>query len=248
MRILCAVVLLTAIAYGQNTTRVFKLTPPTTPQNLQEVVNAIRTITLIDKVYMQADAGAITVSGTADQVDLAAWLVNFMDTAPGGSTQRYTMAGVDDTVRSGGSQVRIFYVHPTATQRDLQDIINAVRTVADVARMYQYWKTHTIALRGTTGQVALAEWLVTKLDQPPTPGAPPAVFTAEADSPRQQDTAARVVYLSDSSGAEDIQRAVNEIRKDLQVMKIYPCFAARAVALRTTDAKASEAERMLAQH
>ena len=63
MRILCMVGLCVALAYGQNTKRTFTLAAADTPQNVKEMVNAIRVITQIEPIYTQLDARTITVSG-----------------------------------------------------------------------------------------------------------------------------------------------------------------------------------------
>jgi hypothetical protein len=60
----------------------------------------------------------------------------------------------------------VYYFTHGETQQDLQEIINLIRTTADTQRIFPYAARSAIALRGSAAQIALAEWLIQKLDKP----------------------------------------------------------------------------------
>jgi general secretion pathway protein D len=65
--------------YEEHVTRVFYLQNLTTPQELQEALSAVRTISDVRKVFPYAAQNAILVRGTYDQVLLAEKLINDID-------------------------------------------------------------------------------------------------------------------------------------------------------------------------
>jgi hypothetical protein len=84
-RILFATALLACVAFGQSTTspsRTFYFSHAATPQILQEAVNTIRSVGNIRDVTSDAAKQAITVTGTTDQLSLAAWICNELDQTP----------------------------------------------------------------------------------------------------------------------------------------------------------------------
>lgn len=62
--------------------------------------------------------------------------------------------------------VRTFYLSNVATATDLQDVVNALRTVLDLQRIQQLPSQNAIVVRGTPDQLALAEKLIGDLDKP----------------------------------------------------------------------------------
>src|SRR5215831_4773687 len=84
-RIFFATALFACAAFGQSTTspsRTFYFSHPATPQTLQEAVNTIRSVGDIRDVTSDAAKQAITVTGTTDQLSLAAWICNELDQTP----------------------------------------------------------------------------------------------------------------------------------------------------------------------
>ncbi|MGH9614480.1 MAG: hypothetical protein ACRD4P_15520, partial [Bryobacteraceae bacterium] len=61
---------------------------------------------------------------------------------------------------------KVFYLHNISTTQELQEVVNAVRTVTDLRRIFQYAALNAVIVRGNVGQVALAEKLFHDLDKP----------------------------------------------------------------------------------
>jgi hypothetical protein len=160
-------ILLAAGAWGQTTTsqggsQVFHFTYAQSPVDIQQVTNTIRTVGEITQAFLNSDAKTLTVSGTTAQIALAAWMFSVMDQpAPANlATQEYRPAGsVNDVVRM------LYSTHPQ-TPTSFQEIVNAVRTIPEMTKVFPYSAQNAIVMRGTDNEAAMAEWLFHQLDLP----------------------------------------------------------------------------------
>jgi len=64
---------------GDDVARVFEMTYPETPQQLQEIVTLIRSVGDIQRLFVYVARRAVVLRATAERVALAAWLVNELD-------------------------------------------------------------------------------------------------------------------------------------------------------------------------
>ena len=98
--------------------------------------------------------------GTADQIAIAEWLFNDLDKQsqnPG--THELRLPGGGDDV------VRVFYLTHAGTPQRLQEIATEVRSMAEIRRLFIYKAPSAMALRGTAGQIALADRLIQERDR-----------------------------------------------------------------------------------
>jgi general secretion pathway protein D len=61
---------------------------------------------------------------------------------------------------------KVFYLANVSTPQELQEIVNAVRSVADIQRFFPYNAQNAIIAKGSADQVALAEKILHDLDKP----------------------------------------------------------------------------------
>jgi len=225
--------------------RLFYLTHSETPQEVQEFVNVIRTMTDIQRVFAYAPRRAISLRGTSDQVAVAEWLFSRLDNPVDAQTAKpaaYEFPGPTGAVDA----VRVFYFVHNETPQDLQRMINLIRTTTDIQRIFPYAARGAIALRGTSDQMALAEWLVGRLDK--------AVITqtnrVEAYAPPTTSgrrDAVRLFFFADNETPEDLQQMINLIRTTTDIQRIFPYAARRAIALRGTTDQMALAEWLVGQ-
>jgi len=64
------------------------------------------------------------------------------------------------------SVIKTFYLSNLSQPTELQDVVNAMRTILEVQRIQQLPSQNAIVVRGTPDQVALAEKLVDDIDKP----------------------------------------------------------------------------------
>jgi hypothetical protein len=147
-----------------NVVSVFYVPHTETVQNLQEVATVVRSIGEIRRLFTYHAPRAIVVRGTAEQIDLAEWLVHELDqpaNAATSVTREYMVPGPGDP----DNVVRVFSLKHAATQQRLQEIAVQVRTMTQVRRLFTYNAPRIIALRGTPGQVEQANQMIGERDR-----------------------------------------------------------------------------------
>jgi len=60
---------------------------------------------------------------------------------------------------------RTFYLQNVQTQQELQEIVNAVRTIADINKVYPYLAQSAVVVRGEADKVELASKIIRDLDK-----------------------------------------------------------------------------------
>ncbi len=85
--------------------------------------------------------------------------------------------------------VKVFYVTNATSVQEFQEIATAIRTVAEIRRVFTYNAQKAMVVRGTMDQVELAEKLVHDLDKPKSEVIVDVVVM-EANSARTRDLAA----------------------------------------------------------
>jgi hypothetical protein len=245
-------VLFASVASGQapaqqSVDRVFHFTHVETPQGFQEIATVMRTVGEIRQLSVSMAARALAMRGTADQIAVAAWLFNELD-KPSSGTQESQNSGRHEYRVPGSSDdvVRVFFLTHMDTAQGLQEIVTALRTVAEIQRIFSCNATRALALRGTADQMVQAEWLLNALDRP-SGGAleSQSLSTREYRGPGSNDDVARVFYVTHSDTAQGLQEIVTTIRTIADIQRIFLCSASRALALRGTADQVARAERLI---
>lgn len=95
--------------------------------------------------------------------------------------------------------VKTFYVTNATSVQEFQEIAVAIRTVADIRRVFTYNAQKAMIVRGTLDAVALAEKLVHDLDKPKSEVVVD-VIVMEANSSHTRDLAASLVNAAGQAG------------------------------------------------
>ncbi len=151
---------------GETFVRVFYLSHAETVQQLQEVATLIRSIAEIRRLFTYNTPRAIVMRGTAEQLTLAQWLVQDLDTNPRPVAQpasagrhEFRLPGASDDI------VRVFYLKPAQTPQRFQEIVTQVRGITRTRNVFTYNAARAAAFRGTLEQIAQAERLIQERDQ-----------------------------------------------------------------------------------
>jgi hypothetical protein len=150
---------------GDDMARVFELTNPRTPQQLQEIVTLIRAIGDIPRLFVCNERRAVALRGTAEQGALAAWLVSELDKPVTGqaATEDSTALHEYRLLSGPDNLVRVFYLDSSQSAQDRQKVATQVRSTARVPRLFVYNALGAMAVRGTVGQVATAEKVIEEM-------------------------------------------------------------------------------------
>jgi hypothetical protein len=237
-------------AFAQGATaageRTFSFSRNETAQTMQQIVNTLRAISNMEQVRIDTTQKTVTMRGGAAQADLAEWIFQLLETGvPIPGRHEYTIPGGGDDV------ARVFYATHAGNPQQLQEIANAIRSIAEVSRLAVVNADQALVVRGRGWEVGLGEWLLAKLDTA-AEGQPAASYTASGVEPifkakgLEDPTAVRVYYLPPGSSPQNLQEAVAGLRTHLQIMRVVACIGPRAIALRGTESQAQASDGMMA--
>ncbi len=131
--------------------RLFHIPEARTPRDLNELMTLIRSVTDIRRVFPAEARKALGFRGTAQQIQMAEWLVNALALPPGSAPQ---------LMAAGDEQVGVFFLPPSRTSQELQDLFGAVRTATQAGRSFFTEARKAIVIRGTPEQVAAARRMI----------------------------------------------------------------------------------------
>jgi len=223
---------------GENVVRLFYVQNTPEVRMFQEIVTLVRTTADIRRVYTYNAPRATVMRGNADQIALAAWLVESIET---GKMGEYHMAANSDP--RGDTVVRMFHIAHAESIQNFQEIATAIRTIADIRRVFTYNEPRIFVTRGTAEQKPLAEWLVQHLDQP-GPGQGSAMY--EYQGPNVSENIVKVFYLH-SPTVEQFQHTAVDVRTRTGIRRVFTCNASRTMTVRGTVDQIEAANRMVAE-
>jgi hypothetical protein len=173
----------------------------------------------------------------------------------------FAMAALFGSVVSGQPQAepsleRVFSISHAEKAQHLQEMatdLQAITAISTANGMIEAKVTiddarRTVALHGTAGQIALAEWLVDALDNPGQnlsvrryrlPDSEPA---RPAGLPGGRDDVVRVFYPMHAETPQELQELAVVVRSIYGVFRLFTYSATRVIALRGTVAQIAIAE------
>jgi hypothetical protein len=216
--------------FGQSAKQTFFFPEIETPQTLQEFVNTIRSIGEIRETTFSWQNKSITVQGTADQVSLAAWLAQELAAAPATRPalirRDYPGPVADDQL------VQVFFLAHTQTPQDLQELVNATRSTADIQRFFPCNAIASIVARGTRDQIDMAGWVINALDQPADALKPGHQEHSFPSDPRAG--VAQLYFLASTDSPRGIQEIVNGTRSLADIQRCFPYNSRKVLLMRGT--------------
>lgn len=247
------VVLMAAVAVGMvagqaqqtaEVSRVIHFASAASESSFQEIATVVHCITDLPVTQNVAENG-FTVKGAADQVALAEWLFATLDKSageqtPSGTKIEYRVSDSPDDL------VRVFYLTNPGSVQSFQEIVTAVRSTADIRRVFTYNALWAVVMRGTSEQAKMAEFLFDEMDKPaiePSNSQNLHVSTSPEfllNSPREN--VVRVVYLPNASTVQELQQIVTLVRSITYVRRMFTYNGPKAVAMRDDGDKIALAE------
>jgi hypothetical protein len=173
------------------------------------------------------------IRGTSEQVGLVEWMSGELDRFKKGQPS------ADPEYKFGAVPENVVHLYFASTPKDIQgfqQMATAVRTVADIRRVFTYNASMTMAVRGTAEQIALAGWLVKQLDQP---AHPTSVYTFSGTN------LVKIFYLPQTIADIDFQQTATTVRKDAQIRQTFTYSPTRAIVIRGEDNQIATATQIL---
>lgn len=240
-RIVVAILACSAISHAQpsstTVTGTYHFTTPQTTKGLQEAATIVRTVASAPQVSVDASTAALTFSGPAEAVDFAAWLLPRIDKAAGDNA-------IYEYGLPSGDIGRIKFVPNVQTPQDVQELLTILRTVADVQKIFIFSSNHAIVLRAPGWQAAFSEWIIDQLNQPrePKPDSAPREFTVGGPDYRGTGHGARLNFLANMTGQQQMQQVLTVLRTVDEVQKVFAYNSSHALIFRAGDTDLERAE------
>ncbi|MBM3728631.1 MAG: hypothetical protein FJW40_24800 [Acidobacteria bacterium] len=206
--------------------RVFYLAHTGTVQGLQEIATIVRSAGDIRRVFTYNALRAIVVRGTEAQVALSSWLIEKLDReAADANPGEFRVGAAPEEI------ARVFALSHVAGAQGLQEIATVVRATTGIRRLFTQQGLRLIVARGSADELALAAWLLSRLDLPEGSGRPTEVDYQGAVPGGE---VAGVVYLPGDLTPQAIQERAVLARGLSRVPRLMTAPSVRAVALRGT--------------
>lgn len=106
--------------------------------------------------------------------------------------------------------VKVFYVTNVTSAQEFQEIATAIRSVADIRRVFTYNAQKALVVRGNADAVELAEKMVHDLDKPKAEVVVDMIIM-QANSDRSKQLAASLVNSSTGAGGLNVPLAFNPV-------------------------------------
>jgi type II secretory pathway component GspD/PulD (secretin) len=133
------------------------------------------------------------------------------------------------------------FVHTDQTQ-SVQEIATMIRSMSDIQQLSVDMPQRSVALRGTSAQVALAEWLFNEMDQPKNRQTVQNLAPHEYRLSGSADDVVRVFYVANTQTPLQLQEVAVVVRSVATIPRLFTCNAPRAIAVRGTAAQIAFAD------
>jgi hypothetical protein len=213
-----------------------------TPAALQELVNVVRTAADIYRVFPFHATKSLVVRATIERAKLASWLVSHLLAPPASVPAEFLLTS--DLPRVPEKRIHLYVFQKATSPEAIQEIVNAVRTIADANRVFPFNQTPALVARGNDEQIAICDWLVPALDKTP-PGGGEASAHIQILLPYPSEAEERVLYLPASTPRTDVQQLIERIRTDTGINRVFPSFTAMAISLKGNAAQVAKAEEIV---
>ncbi|MDQ6663325.1 MAG: hypothetical protein M3Z23_02905 [Acidobacteriota bacterium] len=210
---------------------VLDLAHATTRPGLQEIITTLRTVAEIQKIFMVTAPKIVTLRGNAGQIALARFLIPALN-AEINPAPPATESHIVSRFKMGNPSndtVLVYALAHANSPQSVQAIITTLRGVLDIQRIFQVSSPKLLAMRGSSDQVRMIEWLIPELDRETA-----NTGGNEARVPGGNDDVVHVFYLSRLTSMESLIGLLKELRSIARFPRASVQNAPAALVLRGT--------------
>lgn len=204
-----------------------------TVQSLQEVATAMRATTEVRRFFTYNRLRAIMVRGTADQLKMVRWLFAKLDQPPSNADPQFQRSGDPEGV------VRVFRLAHSGSVADLQQVATLIRSIGEIRSLFTYNAPRAVIVRGSSGEVDLADWLVRELDTPAVFGKPVYRLTEAADDQ------VGILRVPGADTSQRLQETAVQVRTTTGARRLFTYQRQSVIVLRGTGAQLAQAEQLI---
>ena len=222
---------------------VMPMSASATVAEITALTTVIRTVSDLQRLFPLERQKALVGRGSPEKIASAEWMIQQLlpreGKPPAGDSAAYPSPIV--ATRSDGENpiVRIFRMDPGTTNAQLTSTVTAIRTVADLQRLFPFQTDEAIVASGPPERVAVAEWMVHELTLKSTANA-----THQTAIPGLMDGIVRLFFVPEQT---DLTAMVMQIRASTGIRRTFPFNQPRAVVVRGRPDQVSTAEALVAK-
>ncbi len=223
--------------------RVFHISPDASNAALTSVTTAVRTVADLQRLFPYQRRNVLVGRGAPDKMAVAAFVVSQTlpadGPAPTADSPAFPSPITDSRTPDDKSVIRVLRLDPKSTNADLTAAVTAIRTTADLQRLFPMESGMAIIGSGTPDKMAVAEWLVHELNK-----APDSQAVHETTMPGILDGVVRLFY---TGGPADVTPLATELRSTLGLQRVFPITQRSAVVLRGRPDQIPAAQSLVAK-
>jgi hypothetical protein len=224
---------------GDDVARVNFLASVTAPQQMQEMLTVLRTVADIRRVFNFTARQALVIRAKSADMAFAEWIVdqlNIPATQKLDATPRVYPGVVDR-----GTVARVNYLTNVSTLQGMQEMLTILRTVDNVAKVFNYSSLHALILRASPADIDRAEWIMQELNQPPGPNAGTQTYQTSG-----ADDITRIFFLTNAT-SQGLTAALTAIRTEAKIKTVFQMTKPAAIVVRGTADQIEAAVQIMAQ-
>lgn len=142
---------------------------------------------------------------------------------------------------------RLFEFKTAETVQQMQEMATVIRSIGDIREVSVDAEGKRFSMRGSAGQIALAEWLFNELDKPASTQPPADTAAREYRIDDSPESVVRVFYLPGGLTIQQFQEMATLTRTITEARRAFTYNTARALVLRGTPEQIATAEWLLKQ-
>jgi hypothetical protein len=221
--------------------RVFHVSRDSSNAALTSLTTAVRTVADLQRLFPYQPGHLLVGRGAPDKMAAAAFVVRQTlppdGPAPTVDSPAFPAPTTDNKAPDEKSTIRVFRMNPKTTNVELTSVVTAIRTTADVQRLFPMESGMAIIASATPDKVAVAEWLVHEMNK-----APDAQAVHEITMPGILDGVVRIFYTGSTS---DLTPLATELRTTLGLQRCFPIAPRSAIVLRARPDQIASAQSLV---
>jgi hypothetical protein len=231
------------VSGGDDVVRLFYLNLER-PRDFQERATVVRSVADVRDLAVSVSRKVVGVRTTSGKIAMAEWILARLAGMPG-ATEYRAPSGEDDVMR-------VYFTSGVQTPMAQQELVTMVRSIGDIQRIFVTDSPRAIVMRSSAVRVALAEWLVGKLDMPAIQETPATqdltpleyTFAGPREGGEIQD-AVRIYRLVRVESPDRLKEIVTAVRMKAQIQRLFVVREQRALVFRCAAARVPAAEQAI---
>ena len=216
-----------------------------TNQQLAEVSTIVRSTSEIKRLFVYEPLKVMAMRGSSEQLASGEWLVAQL--APGVRANEGDKHEFQLSAAAPDRVLRIMTATFAKTPRELAEAATVVRSITGIRRVFTENQGLHLALRGTAGQMQVADWLLQRFANKPRVRMAAYTGTVPENSQKPAEAIADrlALHYLNVPDRGTLEKIAGEVRKEGQLPYVFLYGPHNALAIRGNASQLATADRLL---